>query len=174
MLHNWAQLYQSQLLEKMAYHQHVPVVCFWILDEPLWYDDNWLHIFQCRDEKTGRILHEDLSIVTVELPVWTRWLKEQKSSIIDLESKWLYFLTRAKGMDEQQLLATLPDPEFKEALEVINGFTKEEKRRHAYDMRENYQCTLAGLPFQARSSSVARHSGGQFSPGSDTPWYMFL
>jgi predicted transposase/invertase (TIGR01784 family) len=145
MLHNWTQLYQSQLLEKMAYHQHVPVVCFWILDEPLWYDDNWLHVFQCRDEKTGRILHEDLCIVTVELPVWTRWLKDQKSSIIDLEGKWLYFLTRAKGMDEEKLLATLSDPEFTEAMEVIKGYTTEQKQRHAYDMRQNYHHIVASF-----------------------------
>ena len=46
-------------------------------------------------------------------------------------------------MDEDELLATLSDPEFKEALEVINGYTTEQKRRHAYDMRENYQRILA-------------------------------
>ena len=143
MLHNWTQLYQRQLKKGMAYLEHVPVVCFWLFDSALWNDGNWLHVFQCRDEKTGHILHEDLCIVTVELPVWTKWLKERKSSIIDLEGKWLYFLTRAKGMDEAQLLATLSDPEFKEALEVINGYTTEQKRRHAYDMRENYQRILA-------------------------------
>ena len=43
------------------------------------------------------------------------------------------------------LLATLSDPEFKEAMEVINGYTAEQKRRHAYDMRENYQRILASF-----------------------------
>lgn len=151
MLHNWTQLYQNQLLERMAYHQHVPVVSFWTLDEPLWHDDNWLHVFQCSDEKTNRILHEDLCIVTIELPVWTKWLKEQKSSIIEGVEKWLYFLTRAKGMDEQQLLATLADPEFTEALEVIKGYTIEQKQRHAYDMRQNYHHLVASYKAEGKS-----------------------
>ena len=143
MLHNWTQLYQRQLKKGMAYLEHVPVVCFWLFDSALWNDGRWLHIFQCLDKETGRVLHGDLCIVTVELPVWTKWLKERKSSIIEGVARWLYFLTRAKGMDEAQLLATLSDPEFKEALEVINAFTTEQKRRHAYDMRENYQRILA-------------------------------
>jgi predicted transposase/invertase (TIGR01784 family) len=145
MLHNWTQIYQRQLQKGMAYLEHVPVVSFWILDETLWQDDYWLHIFQCRDKATGRILHEDLCIVTVELPVWTQWLKAQKTSIIESEGKWLYFLTKAKGMDEEKLLSTLPDPEFAEAMEVIKGYTTEQKQRHAYDMRENYQRILASF-----------------------------
>jgi predicted transposase/invertase (TIGR01784 family) len=82
----------------------------------------------------------------VELPVWTKWLKAQKSSIIEREGKWLYFLTRAKGMDEDTLLATL-------ARSRVQGgpgrdqrlYTTEQKRRHAYDMRENYQRILASF-----------------------------
>jgi predicted transposase/invertase (TIGR01784 family) len=81
----------------------------------------------------------------VELPVWTKWLKAQRYSIIEGVAKWLYFLTKAKGMDENRLLATLEDPEFKEAMEVIKGYTTEQKRRHAYDMRENYQRIIASL-----------------------------
>lgn len=48
----------------------------------------------------------------MELPVWSTWIMEQKSSIMDLPGKWLYFLTNAKGMDDRQLLDTLEDPEF--------------------------------------------------------------
>jgi len=43
------------------------------------------------------------------------------------------------------------DPEFKDALEVINGYTTEQKRRHAYDMRENYQRILASPLFPAKA-----------------------
>jgi hypothetical protein len=56
-------------------------------------------------------------------------------------------------MDENQLLSTLPDPEFTEALDVINGYTTEQKRRHAYDMRENYQRILAS--YKATDSDKA-------------------
>ena len=80
-LHNWSQLYQRQLLKKMTYDKHVPVVCFWILDKALWHDGNWLHVFQCRDKKISCVLHEDLCIATVELSVWTQWLAKQNPSI---------------------------------------------------------------------------------------------
>jgi hypothetical protein len=77
MLHNWTQIYQRQLKKGKAYKDHVPVVCFWIFDNTFWNDHRWLHVFQCQDKETGRILHGDLCIVTVELPVWTKWLKAE-------------------------------------------------------------------------------------------------
>jgi predicted transposase/invertase (TIGR01784 family) len=145
MIHNWSQIYQRQLLKGNEYIEHLPVVSIWILDDILWHDDEWLHVFLCQDEESGQILHGDQCIVTMELPVWSKWIKEQKSSIMDLSGKWLYFLTNAKAMDDRQLLVTLDDPEFKEAVEVMAGYTTEQKRRHAYDMRENYQRILASF-----------------------------
>lgn len=85
------------------------------------------------------MLHEDLCIITIELPTWQHWLNEDKESILEPLNRWLYFLTRAAGSEEEALLRQLEGPEFKEAVNVIEGYTKEQKRRHAYDMRENYK-----------------------------------
>ena len=41
------------------------------------------------------------------------------------------------------LLATLMDPVFKEAVEFMTEFTRSDKMRHAYDMRQNYQHIIA-------------------------------
>lgn len=43
----------------------------------------------------------------------------------------------AKGMEADSILNTLGDPEFAEAVEITSVFTKEDKRRHACDQREN-------------------------------------
>jgi len=102
-------------------------------------DGHWLHIFHCRDKETGCILHEDLCIITVELPVWLKLSKDRNEGILDSLGKWLYFLTHSKGADKDVLLDKLKESMFEEAVDVITGFTKEQKLRHAYDMRENYE-----------------------------------
>lgn len=102
-------------------------------------DGRWLHIFHCQDKETGSILHDDLCIITVELPVWLKLSKPESGSILDPLGKWLYFLTHAKGAERDMLLDWLRESLFEEAMDVITGFTKEQKLRHAYDMRENQE-----------------------------------
>jgi predicted transposase/invertase (TIGR01784 family) len=99
----------------------------------------WLHVFCCRDEESGLVLQDDQCIITIELPTWQKWFTAGKESILELLNRSLYFLTNAKGTDQDTLLSQLDDPEFKEAINVIEGYTKDQKQRHAYDMRENYK-----------------------------------
>ena len=139
MLHNWTQLYQRQLTKGQKYLMHLPAISIWILDDQMFDDGNWLHVFHCRDKETGRILHEDLCIITVELPVWQKLSQKENEGILEVLGKWFYFLTHAKGAQSEMLLNQLNEPMFQEALDVITGFTKEQKLRHAYDMRENYE-----------------------------------
>lgn len=70
---------------------------------------------------------------------WQTWFKTEKESIPEPFNRWLYFLTNAKGADQDALLSQLVDPEFKEAVIVMKGYTTEQKLRHAYDMRENHK-----------------------------------
>jgi hypothetical protein len=64
MLHNWTQLYQRQLAEGQEYHEHVPALAVWILDEALFQDGRWLHVFRCRDGDGGLVLHEEVVQLT--------------------------------------------------------------------------------------------------------------
>ena len=105
MLHNWTQLYQRQLLAGQEYHEHVPALAVCILDEPLFNDGRWLHLFRCRDEESDLVLHGDQGIITIELPIWQKWFKAGKESILELFNRWLYFLTNAKGADQDALLS---------------------------------------------------------------------
>jgi predicted transposase/invertase (TIGR01784 family) len=84
-------------------------------------------------------LHGDQGIITIELPTWQTWFKTEKESILEPFNRWLYFLTNAKGAGQDALLSQLVDPEFKEAVIVMKGYTTEQKLRHAYDMRENHK-----------------------------------
>lgn len=137
MLHNWSQVYQRQLLKGQAFDQHIPVVSVWILNESLFKDEFWLHYFKCYDCQSQKVLHEDMNVVTIELPVWQKTPEAEQAASLDYLGKWLYFLSRAQGMDQEQLLKTLSGPEFSEAVELMSGFTKTERLRHLYDQREN-------------------------------------
>lgn len=50
-------------------------------------------------------------------------------------NRWLYFLTNAKDTDQDALLSQLDDSVFKEAISVLESYTKDPELRHAYDMR---------------------------------------
>jgi hypothetical protein len=45
-------------------------------------------------------------------------------------NRGLYFLTNGKDTGQDALLSQLDDPEFKEAVKVIKGYTKDQKQRH--------------------------------------------
>lgn len=143
MIHNWAQLYTRQLGKSHDYKEHHKVVSIWILNEPMIKDGSWFHAFGLFCPLTGTILHEDMCILTIELPVWIRLNQDEKGGIFGWVQKWNYFLTQAGGQEAEVLLGTLQDPVFKEAVELMTDFTRSEKLRHAYDMRQNYQHIIA-------------------------------
>ena len=70
MIHNWTQLYHRQLAEGQDYTGHRPVISIWILDQRLFTDGQWFHVFQWYCPDSGTILNEDATIITIELPVW--------------------------------------------------------------------------------------------------------
>jgi len=143
MVHNWSQLYTRQLGKAQDYKEHHPVVSIWILNEAMFDPGHWFHLFRFCCTLTGTILHDDACIMTIELPVWSHLNQNAQHSIFNWVEKWNYFLTRAGGQEADVLLATLVDPVFKEAVELMSDFTRSEKLRHAYDMRQNYQHIIA-------------------------------
>jgi predicted transposase/invertase (TIGR01784 family) len=143
MIHNWAQLYYRQIGKSQDYYSHRPVISIWILDKAMFRDGHWLHLFRFNCPKNGRILHEDASIVTVELPVWMKLNRRSEHGILKVVEKWTYFLTHADGAEGNDIVSALGDPVFEEAVEIMVEITRSEKMRHAYDMRKNYQHIIA-------------------------------
>ncbi len=143
MIHNWAELYYRQLGKGQEYFMHKPVISIWVLNESLFGDKQWFHHFCFHCPRTGMLLHNDASIMTIELPVWFGLNQDSEQGILRDVEKWNYFLTQALGHEDEMLVSTLHDPVFKEAVEIMTVFTKSEKMRHAYDMRKNYQGIIA-------------------------------
>jgi len=143
MVHNWTQLYYRQLGKGQEYYEHRPVISIWILDESLFKDGEWFHVFRFHCPATGTVLHGDACIMTVELPVWSDLNQCSGQDILKSIEKWNFFLTRARGQEDEPFVSIFRDPVFKEAVEIMVNFTRSEKMRHAYDMRQNYPGIIA-------------------------------
>lgn len=147
MLHNWGQLYLRQIDKGGSYHEHRPVVCLWVLERPLWPDDDeWLHLMRIRCERSERLFHQDLCIITVELATWRRLILARCGDSIvheGPEQAWLYFLAEGHALSPERLKAALAEPIFTEAVELMADFNAAKRRRHYYDMRRNYSILMA-------------------------------
>jgi len=74
--------------------------------------------------------HKELRTVTL-----AGILKQAGVSIED----FLSMVSNAKGTDQEILLSQLDDSVFREALSVLESYTKDPELRHAYDMRVKLQ-----------------------------------
>lgn len=150
MLHNWSQLYSRQIKAGESYFKHRPVISLWILSQRLWDDGVWLRRFAPRCVFSDRVLHDDFSVVTVELPSWRRWREGLDDGIVSHIDKWLEFLCSAEGSDSDELVHKLGEPEYEEAVGVMSEFMTREQLLHYYDMRKNYTHLMASYEQTAK------------------------
>jgi len=136
MVHVWSQLYTQQLGKGQDHTEHRPVISIWILNDSLWADGRWFHLFRFQCPLTGLLLHDDACIITIELPVWLRLIQAGDGAIVNNVERWNYFFTQAKGQDSEELYSTLGDPVFKEAVEFMTEFKFIRQLRHAYEIRQ--------------------------------------
>lgn len=156
MLHNWASLYLAHLRKGESYIALRPLICIWILDRQLFPDSAWLHVFELRDSGTGRVLHEDLTIVTIELEQWTRLMEAAlKSTLEPGVGRWLKFLRGAQDLDPDLLPPEFENEEFKEALEIMAAYTKSDARRDLYRRRFDFLATQASFEREAKEKGMA-------------------
>jgi predicted transposase/invertase (TIGR01784 family) len=147
MLHNWSSLYRALR----------PLISVWILDRRFFADDTWLHIFELRDGATGRILHEDLTIVTIELEQWARLMEKPLASTLKTGvGRWLHFLRSAQDVDPERPPAEFTSEEFREALGIMAAFTKSEARRDLYRRRFEFLATQASIEQEAEERGLAK------------------
>ena len=64
--------------------------------------------------------------------------------------------TFADGVEGDEIVSTLGDPVFEEAVEIMIEITRSEKMRHAYDMRKNYQHIIASYKRTGYEAGKAR------------------
>ena len=156
MLHNWASLYLATLAKGDPYAELRPLISIWILDRRLFPDAAWLHVFELRDEATSRVLHGDLTIVTIELEAWEALIGEATTGTFrEGLGRWLRFLRGAQDIDPDSPPAEFTSVEFREALEIMATYTKRDARRDVYRRRFEFLATQASLELEAKQEGRA-------------------
>lgn len=145
MLRYWAQLYAKQAGRGEKYGAQRPVISIWILDKSLFRGgpEAWFHNFKALCDETGVELHGDFRIVTIELEKWRALLARRPRDTLSLAERWLYLLALGRGKDVSELLTMLPEPEFKEAVEVMIEFVSDEHMQIYYRQQANQESTIA-------------------------------
>jgi predicted transposase/invertase (TIGR01784 family) len=156
MLYNWSSLYLAHLRKGESYISLRPLISIWILDRQLFPDASWLHVFELRDSGTDRVLHGDLTIVTIELELWTRLMEKALKSTLELGvGRWLKFLRSAQDLDPDKLPPEFESEEFREALEIMAAYTKSDARRDLYRRRFDFLATQASIEREAKEKGIA-------------------
>lgn len=156
MLDNWARLYTAQMRKGEDYRRHRPTVAIWILATRFLSDEDWLHAFRVEDRERNNRLGEDLLIVTVELPKRGSLSGNGEEVSFEREiDEWLWFLARGETIDPDSGRYRALREETREAVEIMAAFTKQEKARHTYERRLEWERTMVAWKADARAEGLA-------------------
>ena len=155
MVYTLADLYQAQLASGGDFTELRPVHAIWLLDENLLRgSDRWLHRFQLRDQPSGLLLSDHLTVHTVELRKWR--LPELPLAPAD---RWVYFFREARHWDA--LPPALQTPEMHKAMAVLNRISEKTLDYWRYQARENFlreQRTIERMLEQERQEKELERS----------------
>lgn len=143
LLYRLSQLYCNQIREGLSFWQFCPAVSISVLSKSLFPNNPCLHSdFRFRD-KRGLVLSNYLQLHLIELPKATA----NVHNIADRSpvERWAFFFSHAHQIDADELRRVLPDPEFHEAMGVL------EMIRNTPEIFALYQANLkAKLEEEAR------------------------
>jgi predicted transposase/invertase (TIGR01784 family) len=135
---NVSELFAGQSKRGRGFETFLPVVSLWLLKESLWDDEPWFHDISFNSQGTHLEGRPYMRMITVELDKWEHSASGAAArdgleiGRLGLFDKWLVFLTRAESKDGAELAKRLGDPIFKEAIQLMKGFTLAEELRYAY------------------------------------------
>jgi len=157
---NWARIFMSQLRRGQEYQRHKPVVSVWILGATCFADSSWLHAFRTCDLQRGTKLGESLLIVTIELG--------KRAALPDLSEEvifrpgideWLYLLAHGEDIDPEGPRYGEVEKDIREAVEIMETYSKAQKARYTYDRRLEWERLRAEEIREIQESREARENG---------------
>ena len=126
-------LFVGQMREGMPYKALQPAISICVLSQSLFPQLPQLHFdFRLR-EKGGQVFTDDLQIHLVELPK-SRASAHNVGEVSPLE-RWAFLMLNAHRIDADVLRRLLPEPEFHEALGVLEMITRTPETRELYEAR---------------------------------------
>jgi predicted transposase/invertase (TIGR01784 family) len=146
-------LYVDQMREGMDYISLCPAISICVLTQAIFPRVPALHLdFRLR-EKRGLTLAEELQVHLVELPK-SQATPHNISTVSPLE-RWAFLLLYADHIDTDELRDLLPDPEFHDALGVLEMITQTPETRELYEARLKAKRDEEARLAYARSEGLA-------------------
>ncbi len=145
-LYLWGRQYQGQLEKGTKFNALKPVISIWILTDDIVDDALYHHHFQARDEYTGKLLTDQMSIHLLELNKW------HEPDILQLEDHWPFFLKEGKSW--KQLPNKLNMPKMRRAMKVLEQISDKTADFYRYQAREDFLREQATLVDELEKSQL--------------------
>jgi predicted transposase/invertase (TIGR01784 family) len=117
----------------MAYRELRPAISICVLSETMFPKLPQLHLdFRLR-ERNGQVLADELQVHLIELPK-SRAAVHNLQEVSPLE-RWAFLLLYAHRIDADELRRLLPEPEFHDALGVLEMISRTPDTRELYEAR---------------------------------------
>ena len=134
MLYTWSSIYHRQIESGDDYEQLQPVIAIWLLNETLFDEPGaWYLPFVVWNRERQLMLSHDFHIL--QLPAWPHHEQPQE----DLD-RWMYLFTEGKEVDAASPPAILQTREMKEAIDVLQRFSENDREYFRYQQRLEAEC----------------------------------
>ncbi len=130
--------YVRQIPSGTRYLDLQPVIGICVLNRTLFAQADEYHLsFRLRsDQRSDLVFTDQLQFHLLELPKFAP-VGDNVSKLPRLE-RWLYFLQRAPHMEPEELAALLVEPEYLEAIEILQMISRSPEDRDLYEARMKF------------------------------------
>lgn len=162
MLYGFCRLVAAQLGKGQDYHLIKPTLAIWFINHPF-LDEGWIEAFRLKGDQVSVRLCPESMVVVIDLPAWRKargFAQELNQPLcwdilktrLDI---WLGVLCASEQLDPEALPEALGPKEYKEAVEVMNLFTKKGRARDLYEARQDGRRVYNALMRGARMEGLA-------------------
>ena len=130
-LYTWSSIYHSQMKKGDRFNKLKPVISIWVLNGSLFDDVKEYHLpFAIYNLKRQLLMTDHLAIHLIQLPHW-----KFDGKIRNEKERWLYLFNNGENIDTDKLPEILNTPEMRQVMQVIEGFSENQKNYLLYQNR---------------------------------------
>lgn len=131
MLYTWSTIYHGLIGKGQEFTALRPVVAIWLLDESLFPGHQASHLpFEVLNREHGVTLSDHLQIHVLQLPDWTF----HEGTYAELD-RWMYLFKEGEELDVEHPPAILQTEEMRQAMQVLQHFSENERDYLLYQQR---------------------------------------
>ena len=132
MVYNWSTIYKSQMEKGNTFSSLNPVFSIWITEKTMFPESKDYHFsFGIYDPIHKIYLTDHLQIDVLQLSLF----KKTEESTINDKDRWLYLFKYGENHDIEKLPLILQTKEMRQAMEIVQGFSKSQEQYLLYESR---------------------------------------